>query len=80
MMFKKFSGVALSIFAAAFVVAAAQYAVLAQSADQSTRASVAVLKEDETNLDTKLYLIVGTNQSIQDNRIGWEWAKLSGKY
>lgn len=69
MMMKKFSGVALSVFAAALVAAAAQYAVLAQSADQSSRASVAVVKEDETNLDTQLYLIVATNQSVQDNRI-----------
>lgn len=69
MMMKKFSGIALSVFVAAFVVAASQYAVLAQSADQSTRASVAVVKEDETNLDTQLYLIVGTNQSVHDSNM-----------
>lgn len=69
MMMKKFSGVALPIFVAAFVVAAAQIAVRAQSADQSNRASVAVIKEDETNLDTQLYLIVATNQSVTDSRI-----------
>ncbi|HEY3024676.1 MAG TPA: hypothetical protein VGJ55_00845 [Pyrinomonadaceae bacterium] len=68
-MMKKFSGIALSIFFAALVVAAAQYAVLAQSAGQSPGASVAVIKEDETNLDTQLYLIVATNQSVQDHKI-----------
>ena len=62
-------GVALSVFLAAFVIAASQTVAVAQSGDQSTRASVAVMKEDETNLDTQLYLIVGTNQSVQDSNI-----------
>ena len=66
---RNLSGVALSVFLAAFIVAASQPAALAQSGDQSTRASAAVVKEDETNLDTQLYLIVGTNQSVPDSNI-----------
>lgn len=62
-------GVALTVFLAAFIVAASHTAVRAQSGDQSTRASVAVVNEDETNLDTQLYLIVATNTTVQDNNI-----------
>ena len=60
-------GVALSVITAAFIVAASQAAALAQS--DSVRLPVPVMKGDETNVDTQLYLIVGTNQSVQDTNI-----------
>ena len=39
---------------------------LAQTTDQSTPAAK---KEDETNLDTQLYLIVGHNQAVEDTKL-----------
>jgi hypothetical protein len=42
--------------------------VYAQGADQAP-AKVADLKEDETNLQTQLYLIVGTNQAVPDEKL-----------
>lgn len=36
---------------------------------QSTAAQQTETKEDETNLDTQLYLIVGTNQEIADSKL-----------
>jgi hypothetical protein len=69
MMKKKFLRAVLFVLASAALLCATQYSALAQTADQSTHASVAVVREDETNLDTQLYLIVASNQSAQDNRI-----------
>jgi hypothetical protein len=55
-----------ALLATFFIAAlATSTTVLAQSTDQPTQ----VKKEDETNLDTQLYLIVGTNQEVTDARV-----------
>jgi hypothetical protein len=41
----------------------------AQSSSQSTRAATDTAREDETNLDTQLYLILATNRDIEEGKI-----------
>src|SRR5215213_2234629 len=45
----------------------AQGSSAAQAADTAQQADTA--KPDETNLDTQLYLIVGTNQDVADSKL-----------
>ena len=54
------------IFAGLLFVAAPGRDVLAQSADQPAQAEN---REDETNLDTQLYLLIATNQQVDDSRL-----------
>ena len=50
-------------------VASNSQRVLAQGDNQPSQSSTAQAKDDETNLDTQLYLIVGTNQDIGDAKL-----------
>ena len=51
------------------VVAGSLQRTLAQNPGQSTRAATDVAREDETNLDTQLYLILATNRDIEEGKI-----------
>ena len=44
-------------------------AAFGQDAGQSSRAPAGAQREDETNLDTQLYLILATNRDTEDGRI-----------
>ena len=55
----------LLIFVALFCFAANTHLALAQN----DKPSAAEKKDDETNLDTQLYLIVGTNQDVNDSKL-----------
>jgi len=57
------SALVVVLLAALFIVSTSSTA-LAQSTQQQTE-----VKEDETNLDTQLYLIVATNQSVNDEKL-----------
>lgn len=57
---------ATSLLAGLFFIAAPGQRVLAQSADQSTQSET---REDETNLDTQLYLLIATNQEVDDGKL-----------
>jgi len=43
--------------------------VLAQSASADSPAAAQIAKDDETNLDTQLYLLVATNQDVADTKL-----------
>jgi hypothetical protein len=66
---KSLATLLLSIFMIG--AAASSQQVFAQTADdsQSAAKSERVDKEDETNLDTQLYLLVATNQDIDDTKL-----------
>jgi hypothetical protein len=57
------SALVVVLLGALFIVSTGS-TVLAQSVPQQTD-----VKEDETNLDTQLYLIVATNQSVNDEKL-----------
>lgn len=48
------------------ILAASSQQVLAQSADQPSQTE---RKDDETNLDTQLYLLIATNQAVDDAKL-----------
>jgi hypothetical protein len=50
-------------------VASNSQRVLAQSDNKPSQSSTAQPKDDETNLDTQLYLLVGTNQDVGDAKL-----------
>jgi len=50
-------------------VASNSQRVLAQGDNKPSQSSTAQPKDDETNLDTQLYLIVGTNQNVDDAKL-----------
>ena len=50
-------------------VASNSQRVLAQGDNQPSQSSAAQPKDDETNLDTQLYLVVGTNQDVGDAKM-----------
>lgn len=59
--------VVLTLFALTLVFSTAQ-STLAQGDNQLSQTSSRP-KEDDTNLDTQLYLIVGTNQEVEDAKL-----------
>ena len=50
----------------ALVVVSNSQTSIAQTADEASPRSVVQTREDETNLDTQLYILVGTNQTVDD--------------
>lgn len=62
-------GYSLILFVAVFAITANTRAALAQSDKSSDKPAAAERKDDETNLDTQLYLIVGTNQDGADAKL-----------
>lgn len=68
MILTKFNRVILFGLICAAVCASAQSAS-AQEPSQSTRASAEATREDDTNLDTQLYLILATNREVEDGRV-----------
>ena len=63
-----FSAILLTCLAVVFVVTNSQR-VLAQGNNQPSQSSKAQTRDDETNLDTQLYLLVGTNQDVGDEKV-----------
>jgi hypothetical protein len=61
------SSIVLTLFALALVSFSPQ-TTLAQGESQSSQ-STAKPKDDDTNLDTQLYLIVGTNQEVNEPKL-----------
>ena len=60
----------LSLVLLVLCLVAASFSVQAQTTDpQPQPQQQAATKEDDTNLDTQLYLIVGTNQDVADSRL-----------
>jgi hypothetical protein len=49
--------------------AASSQQVFAQTAPADSQAAAKTEKEDETNLDTQLYLLVATNQDVEDAKL-----------
>jgi hypothetical protein len=56
------------LLCAAMLIGSMQVAA-AQDSSQSPRASAETRRDDETNLDTQLHLILATNQSTADNKM-----------
>jgi hypothetical protein len=50
-------------------VASSSHAVLAQDDNRPSQSSKTQTKDDQTNLDTQLYLVVGTNQDVGDAKL-----------
>ena len=65
---RTFVNYSLPIFLALFCLAATSQGALAQS-DDKTATGTAQKRDDELNLDTQLYLIVGTNQEVSDAKL-----------
>ena|SRR5258706_5549812 len=63
---RSFVNYSLPIFLALFCLAVTSQGALAQSADKTTTAEN---KNEDVNLDTQLYLIVGTNQDVSDAKM-----------
>jgi len=63
---RTFVNYSLPIFLTLFCLAATSQRTLAQSADKTTTVEN---KNEDVNLDTQLYLIVGTNQEVNDSRL-----------
>ena len=68
MKIQKTIGALAFVLFAALVVTSTSSLALAQSTPQQSDVKQDV-REDETNLDTQLYLIVGTNQPVNDERL-----------
>jgi hypothetical protein len=64
---KNLATLLLSIFTIGAAVSSQQ--VLAQSTSADSQAADQAEKEDETNLDTQLYLLVATNQDVDDAKL-----------
>ena len=64
---KSLATLLLSIFMIGAAVSSQQ--VFAQSASADSQAAAQTQKEDETNLDTQLYLLVATNQDVDDAKL-----------
>lgn len=64
---KSLATLLLSIFMTGAGVSSQQ--VFAQSASADSQAAAQTEKEDETNLDTQLYLLVATNQDVDDAKL-----------
>jgi hypothetical protein len=65
---KILNSILLTCLTLVFVVTNSQR-VLAQGDNQPSQASKAQAKDDETNLDTQLYLLVGTDQDVGDAKL-----------
>ena len=63
---RKLLGYSLPVILALFCLTANSRLVLAQS---DSKPAVADKRDDDTNLDTQLYLIVGTNQEVGDAKL-----------
>ena len=65
---KILNSILLTCLALVFVASNSQR-VLAQGDNKPSQSSTAQPKDDETNLDTQLYLLVGTNQDVGDAKL-----------
>jgi hypothetical protein len=63
-----FNSILLTCLALVLVASSAQR-TLAQDDNKPSQSSKTQTKDDETNLDTQLYLVVGTNQDIGDAKL-----------
>ena len=65
---KSFNSIILSCLVLVLVASSSQR-VLAQDDNKPSQSTKAQTKDDETNLDTQLYLVVGTNQDVGDAKM-----------
>ncbi|HEV8588234.1 MAG TPA: hypothetical protein VGQ72_05130, partial [Pyrinomonadaceae bacterium] len=52
-----------------FALCAGARAAHAQDSNQPSRSSAAATREDDTNLDTQLYLILATNRETEESKV-----------
>jgi hypothetical protein len=69
MILTKFHRVVLFTMLCVAVACASAQLTSAQESSQSPRAAAEAVREDDTNLDTQLYLIFATNREVEDGKL-----------